>query len=210
MEFPQFVQGYEQTPLPGVSMKYSFDDEPTRRRRRRRSTTPCSAPAASGTRAGRPSRCTGRRRASATSTRTCGSSSTPTRTGPRRTTSPSEHPEKVEELVRVWFAEAGKYDVLPLDDRLPMEILDGRAAVAVRRRGRLHVLPGHVRPARARRAQPARPLVQHPRHRRDRRRRRRGRAASPTAHGSAATACSSRTASSGTSTTSSASRRSSS
>jgi arylsulfatase A-like enzyme len=26
LEFPDFVQGYEQTPLPGVSMKYSFDD----------------------------------------------------------------------------------------------------------------------------------------------------------------------------------------
>src|SRR5262249_49421979 len=35
----------------------------------------------------------------------------------------ADHPEKVEELIRVWFAEAGKYDVLPLDDRLPMEIL---------------------------------------------------------------------------------------
>ena len=34
-----------------------------------------------------------------------------------------QHPEKVDELVRVWFAEAGEYDVLPLDDRLPMEIL---------------------------------------------------------------------------------------
>ena len=26
IEFPEFVQGYEQTPLPGVSMRYSFDD----------------------------------------------------------------------------------------------------------------------------------------------------------------------------------------
>ena len=97
---------------------------PTRRRRRRRSTTRCSARAASGTRAGRRSPSTGRcDRAWATSTRTAGSSSTPTRTGRRRTTSPTEHPEKVEELVDLWLEEAKKYDVLPLNDlgdpRLP-------------------------------------------------------------------------------------------
>ena len=61
---------------------------PTRRRPSSGSTTRCSAPAASGRRAGRPSRCTGRPRASGTSTRTSGSSTTSTRTAPRRTTSP--------------------------------------------------------------------------------------------------------------------------
>ncbi len=34
-----------------------------------------------------------------------------------------EHPEKLQELIDVWFAEAGKFDVLPLDDRTPLEIL---------------------------------------------------------------------------------------
>ena len=94
MEFPQFVQGYEQTPLPGVSMKYSFDAEPDAPTTKETQYYPCSAPAASGTRAGRRSRCTARRRASATSTRTCGSSSTPTRTAPRRTTSPTSTPTR--------------------------------------------------------------------------------------------------------------------
>ncbi len=42
----------------------------------------------------------------ATSRTTRGSSSTPTRTAPRRTTSPREHPDKVKELVALWFAEA--------------------------------------------------------------------------------------------------------
>src|SRR5262249_17383026 len=28
------------------------------------------------------------------------------------------------ELINIWFSEAGKYDVLPLDDRLPVEILN--------------------------------------------------------------------------------------
>ena len=30
-----------------------------------------------------------------------------------------KHPEKVRELVEMWWAEAGKYNVLPLDDRTP-------------------------------------------------------------------------------------------
>jgi hypothetical protein len=35
----------------------------------------------------------------------------------------AEHPEKLKELIDVWFEEAEKFDVLPLDDRLPFEIL---------------------------------------------------------------------------------------
>ena len=52
LTMPEVVDGVEQTPLAGVSMRYSFDDAaaPTRRRR---STTRCSAPAASGTTGGR-------------------------------------------------------------------------------------------------------------------------------------------------------------
>src|SRR5512132_2547506 len=34
-----------------------------------------------------------------------------------------QHPDKLKKLIEVWFAEAGKYDVLPLDDRKPWEIL---------------------------------------------------------------------------------------
>ena len=52
----------------------------------------------------------------ATSTRTAGSCSTPTRTAPRRTTSPTQHPEKVEELKALWFEEAKTNNVLPLND----------------------------------------------------------------------------------------------
>ena len=33
-----------------------------------------------------------------------------------------EHPDKLRELINVWFNEAGKYDVLPLDDRTPPEL----------------------------------------------------------------------------------------
>lgn len=35
----------------------------------------------------------------------------------------SEHPEKLKELIKDWFEEAKKYDVLPLDDRSPRELL---------------------------------------------------------------------------------------
>lgn len=86
--FPETYNGVEQTPLSGVSMAYSFDAAPTGRPRRRPSTTRCSASAASGTKGGRPSRCTVRSAARATSRTTSGSSTTPTPTGPRRTTSP--------------------------------------------------------------------------------------------------------------------------
>ena len=150
IEFPEFVHG-----LRADAAARRLDEVQLRRRRRAddqaaRSTTRCSARAASGTTAGRPSPCTARRRASATSTRTCGSCSTPTRTAPRPTTSPAEHPEKVEELVGVWFAEAGKYDVLPLDDRTPAR--DHRwpsARRRSRRGGVVRLLPGHARSSRS-------------------------------------------------------------
>jgi arylsulfatase A-like enzyme len=35
----------------------------------------------------------------------------------------SEHPEKVQELVNLWFHEAGKYNGLPLEDRTAVEVL---------------------------------------------------------------------------------------
>ena len=51
------------------------------------------------------------------STTTSGSSTTRPPTGRRPTTSPSEHPEKLHELQRLWLIEAVKYNVVPLDDR---------------------------------------------------------------------------------------------
>ena len=35
----------------------------------------------------------------------------------------AEHPEKVRELVNLWYAEAGQNDAFPLDDRSPLEII---------------------------------------------------------------------------------------
>ena len=51
------------------------------------------------------------------STRTCGSSTTPTRTGRSRTISPRRIRRSSQELQRLLLIEAAKYSVLPLDDR---------------------------------------------------------------------------------------------
>ena len=69
------------------------------------------------------------------STTTCGSSTTAPRTGPRPTTSPSEMPEKLAELQRLWLIEATKYNVLPIDDR-GAERLEPRPRRAARARPR--------------------------------------------------------------------------
>ena len=165
MEFPQFVQGYEQTPLPGVSMRYSFDAEPDAP-----TTKVTQYYAMLGTRGiwheGW--------KAVAVHGPTSGIGNFDKdvwqlfHTDEDRAEAhdlADQHPDKVEELVRVWFAEAGKYDVLPLDDRLPMEIfMDERRRPSTPR--------GPTSSTRARptsRSTPprtSRPIVQHPRHRR--------------------------------------------
>ena len=162
IEFPEFVQGYEQTPLPGVSMKYSFDDEPDAPTHEghavlRDARHPRHL--ARGLEGGRGARADVGPRA--TSTRTSGSCSTPTRTGPRRTTWPRSTPRRWRSSCEVWFAEAGKYDVLPLDDRAPDGDPDGRAPVALRRRrGRYVFYPGTSDLPENAAAEPARPIVQ--------------------------------------------------
>ena len=128
LEFPDVVDGVRAgAARRATSMRYTFDaaDAPTPRSA---STTACSARAACGRRAGRRSPCTARPRASATSTRTSGSSTTSTRTAPRRTTSRPSTPTSSRQLIEVWFEEADKYDVLPLDDRHPCRDHHRRAA----------------------------------------------------------------------------------
>ena len=114
----------------------------------------------------------------ATSTTTAGSCSTPTRTAPRPTTSPTQHPEKLEELKALWIEEAEANNVLPLND---LQIIGNRrtsrrSSAGVPRAGAaeraVHVLPGHARDPGALGGQRARRVVQGPR---------RGRARRPTA-----------------------------
>ena len=153
----------QQTPLPGrvdallVRRAARADD------RRRPSTTRCSARAASGTRAGRPSTEHGPSRStSGSSTRTAGSCSTPTRTARRRTTWPTSIP-KVQELEDLWFEEAKKYDVLPLNDLGIFEFRALEYQIAVPASGQYTYYPGTTEVPEASAANTLNRVVQDPR-----------------------------------------------
>src|SRR3954467_5884858 len=110
-----------------------------RHRPGRRSSTRCWGPGASGTRGGRPSPRTPRSAAGVTTSRTPGSSTTSTPTAPSCTTWPRsspraparperravarETPERLAELIGLWFYEAGASHAFPLDDRSALEII---------------------------------------------------------------------------------------
>ena len=122
VEPPQTIKGHAQSRFDGVSMRSSFD-APMRPRPDRRSSSRCSAPAGSGTRAGRPSPTTRPSAAGATSATTSGSSTTPRSTAPSATTWPLQEPARLRDLVNLWYAEAGANQAFPLDDRSPLEIV---------------------------------------------------------------------------------------
>jgi len=122
LEFPETLNGHEQVPLPGVSMRYSFDagDAPTQRERQYY--------AMLGTRgiweAGW--------KAVAVHGPTSGIGNFDQdqwqlfHTDEDRSEAhdlAAEHPNKLKQLIDIWFEEAEKFDVLPLDDRTPHEIL---------------------------------------------------------------------------------------
>jgi arylsulfatase A-like enzyme len=122
LEFPDTLNGHEQVPLPGVSMRYSFDDAaaPTKKERQYY--------AMLGTRgiweAGW--------KAVAVHGPTSGIGHFDDdqwqlfHTDEDRSEAhdlAQEQPERLKALVDAWFEEAEKFDVLPLDDRLPHEIL---------------------------------------------------------------------------------------
>ena len=71
----------------------------------------------------------------------------------------AEHPEKVRELVNLWFAEAGANQAFPLDDRSAFEIFVTPAAGAVAAAQPLRVLPAHRRGARVAGGQHPQPVV---------------------------------------------------
>ena len=102
------VNGYTQQPLEGISFAVQLRRRGRGDRARRRSSTRCSARARSGTRAGRPRpRCRRRPSRGATSTSSAGSCSTPTTDPSECHDLAAEHPDKLQELIALWWAEAG-------------------------------------------------------------------------------------------------------
>ena len=85
----------------------------------------------------------------------------------------AEQPDKVRELVNIWFAEAGANGAFPLDDRSPVEILHDPATAADRAARPVRLLPRHGAGPRVAGGQHPQPLV------RDRRARRHPGAGSP-------------------------------
>ena len=117
LEFPDEIDGVDQVPLAG-----RVDALLVRRGRRADAAHApvllrCSAPAASGRRAGRPSRSTGRPRASGHFDDDQWELFNVDEDRAEANDLAAEHPDKLKQLIEVWFEEAGKYDVLPLDDR---------------------------------------------------------------------------------------------
>jgi arylsulfatase len=122
IEFPETVNGYVQVPLPGVSMKYSFENPnaPTRKEAQYYAMLGSRGIWHNGWKA-------------------------VTEHGPlsgighfdkdkwqlfhtdedrsEARDVAARYPEKLQELVNLWYVEAGKYQVLPLDDRLPLDFV---------------------------------------------------------------------------------------
>ena len=117
----------------------------------------------------------------------------------------AEHPDKLRELVNLWFAEAGANGAFPLDDRSALEIIMHAAAAAGLAAQPLRLLPRHRRGAGGAGGQHPQPVLLDRRAGRHPRSRARRACCSRTGPGSAATPCTSRTTGCTTSTTSSAS-----
>jgi arylsulfatase A-like enzyme len=130
LEWPEFVGGYEQTPLPGASMRYSFDDAkaPTTRHTQYYAMLGTrgiwhegwKAVAEHGPMIGKGNYGQDRWQLFHTDEDRAEVNDLA-----------DKYPDKVADLVNIWFAEAGKYDVLPLDDRGALEILLAERPVAV-------------------------------------------------------------------------------
>ena len=123
LELPQVVNGFQQTPIAGVSMKYSFDatsDAPSAKQTQYYAMLGTrgiwqqgwKAVAEHGPTSGIGHFDQDRWQLFHTDVDRAEAHDLA-----------AEEPEKLQELIDVWFAEAEKYDVLPLDDRTPLEIL---------------------------------------------------------------------------------------
>jgi arylsulfatase len=122
LEFPEYVYGFEQTPLPGVSMRYSFDDgaAPTQKRTQYYAMLGTrgiwhegwKAVAVHGPLTGLGNFDQDRWQLFHTDVDRAEAHDLA-----------GQHPDKLAQLINLWFSEAGRNDVLPLDDRTALEIL---------------------------------------------------------------------------------------
>ena len=132
VEPPETIKGHVAEPLRRRQHALQLRRRDAAQRRARRSSTRCSARAASGTTAGRPSPPT---------PRISGWSNFDDDTWELYHTDvdrselhdlAAEQPERLRELVNLWYAEAGANGAFPLDDRSALEILTHAAAAARR------------------------------------------------------------------------------
>ena len=123
LEFPKTLNGHEQVPLPGDSMRYSFDaaDAPTPKKRQYYAMLGTRGIWEDGW------------KAVTVHGPTSGLGHFDDdvwqlfHTDVDRSEAhdlAAEEPEKLKQLIAAWFEEADKYNVLPLDDRFPVEIIN--------------------------------------------------------------------------------------
>ena len=162
LEMPDVVDGHEQQPLPGVSMRYTFDDASAATRKERQyyamlGTRGIYADGWKAVAVHGPTSGIGHFDRDAWELFHLAEDYSEAHD------LAGEMPDKVKEMVDIWFEEADKFDVLPLDDRRPAGD-PGRPAPAARARPRhLHLLPAHRRGAGGGRAEHPRALVPDPR-----------------------------------------------
>jgi arylsulfatase A-like enzyme len=123
LEFPDTLNGHEQVPLPGVSMRYSFDDAdaPTKKERQYYAMLGTRGIWEQGWKAVSvhgPTSGIGKFDQDEWQLfHTDGDRS-------EAHDLANDEPDRLKHLIEAWFEEAEKFDVLPLDDRLPVEILN--------------------------------------------------------------------------------------
>jgi arylsulfatase A-like enzyme len=122
LEMPDVVDGHEQQPLPGVSMRYTFDDASAATRKSRQyyamlGTRGIYADGWKAVAVHGPTSGIGHFDRDAWELFHLAEDYSEAHD------LAGEMPDKVREMVDIWFEEAETFDVLPLDDRIPPEIL---------------------------------------------------------------------------------------
>ena len=142
LDFPDFVQGYEQSPLPGVSMKYSFEadpDAPTEKKIQYYEMLATRGLWRGGWKAvAKRSPFLGKGHFESDEWELYHTEQDRS----EMKNLADEHPELLKELINLWYVEAGKYNVLPLDDRAVAELIATQPVAAIPEGGLYRYYPG--------------------------------------------------------------------